>query len=39
VQLVEEKLAGLQEMQAHLKARLERFETLRADLREQLEER
>lgn len=38
VQLVEEKLAGLQEMQAHLKARLERFETLRADLREQLEE-
>lgn len=38
LQLVEEKLAGLQEMQAHLNARLERFETLRADLREQLEE-
>ncbi|HKW23907.1 MAG TPA: MerR family transcriptional regulator [Ktedonobacterales bacterium] len=38
VQLVEEKLAGLHEMQAHLKARLERFEALRANLREQLEE-
>jgi len=37
LQLVEEKVAGLQEMQAHLKSRLERFETLRADLREQLE--
>ena len=38
VQLVEEKLAGLHEMQAHLKARLERFEALRSDLREQLED-
>ncbi len=38
LQLVEEKMTGLQEMQAHLKARLDRFEALRADLREQLEE-
>lgn len=38
LQLVEEKLSGLHEMQASLRARLDRFEALRADLREQLEE-
>lgn len=38
LQLVEEKLTGLQEMQTNLQARLDRFEALRHDLREQLEE-
>lgn len=38
LQLVEEKLHGLQEMQTHLQARLDRMEALRVDLREQLED-
>jgi MerR family transcriptional regulator, repressor of the yfmOP operon len=37
LQLVEEKLAGLQEMQANLRARLDRLDALRNALREQLE--
>src|SRR6185437_622283 len=38
LRLVEEKLTGLQEMQANLTARLDRLDALRVDLREQLEE-
>lgn len=38
LRLVEEKLAGLQEMQANLQARLDRYAQLRADLHRQLEE-
>jgi MerR family transcriptional regulator, repressor of the yfmOP operon len=38
LQLVEEKLSGLQEMQANLTARLARLDAHRAELREQLED-
>lgn len=38
LQLVEEKLAGLHEMETFLRARLDRLEALRTDLREQLED-
>jgi DNA-binding transcriptional MerR regulator len=38
LRLVEEKLAGLQEMQTNLHARLDRIVALRAETREQLEE-
>jgi DNA-binding transcriptional MerR regulator len=38
LRLVEEKLAGLREMQTNLNARLTRIENLRAETREQLEE-
>ena len=38
LRLVEEKLAGLQEMHGNLHARLDRIEALRAETREQLEE-
>jgi len=36
LQLVEEKLAGLQEMRAHVQARLERYDRHRAELQAQL---
>ena len=36
LQLVEEKLVGLQEMRAHVQARLERYDRHRADLQAQL---
>jgi MerR family transcriptional regulator, repressor of the yfmOP operon len=37
LQLVEEKLTGLQEMQTNLAARLTRLDTLRAEIRKKLE--
>lgn len=38
LRLVEEKLTGLQEMQANLKARLDRLNTLRAETRKEIED-